>query len=269
MSITGIRSFLGARSSESAPVATSHSDSSENSDSETEEPKQPSPPKKHCVSSTSSHSSTSSTTSTSSSTVTKTATSGKRRYNKKWEETFPLLEYDEDYRGAFCKFCRRRGKSLQRTREAWITKPFNNWKKATERMRAHSQSDVHIQSCHAELAATRAMKEGSIVRQLQHTRERQRMKNRTAVKALLHCTHFLTINQIAHTTNFDRLVELVVQCGGEDLERFIETASKNYTYTSKDAVVQSVSGLKNLFLSVSIRHPSTAYWQMNPLILQR
>ena len=41
-------------------------------------------------------------------------------------------------------------------------------------MRAHSQSDVHMQSCEAELAATRAMKEGSIIQQLQHVGEQEK-----------------------------------------------------------------------------------------------
>ena len=71
--------------------------------------------------------------------------------------------------------------------------------KATENMRAHSQSDVHIQSCEAEFAATRAMKEWSIIQQLQHNGEQEKLKNRTAIKALLHCTHFLARNHIAHT----------------------------------------------------------------------
>ena len=35
--------------------------------------------------------------------------SGIRRYNKKWEETFLWLEFDENLQGAFCKL------SLQRT----------------------------------------------------------------------------------------------------------------------------------------------------------
>ena len=227
-----IRSFFGASSSKSAPIASSSE--SEHSDSDSEaECLEPSPPKKHCVSPT-----------VPEKRCTKSRPlSSKWKYNKKWEEDFPWLEYDEDYRGAFCKFCRKRGKSLQRTGGAWITTPFKNWKKATEKMRAHSKSDVHIQSCDAELAATRAMKEGSIIQQLQHTGEQEKMKNRTAIKALLRCTHFLAQNHIAHTTNFDKLIDLVVCCGGEDIKWFIESAGRNATYTSKDAVVEFVEAI--------------------------
>ena len=145
--VLDIRGFLGTSSSKLTLIASS----SESEDSEAE-CLEPSPPKKQCVSSTvpEKH-------------CTKSRPlSSKRKYNKKWEEDFPWLEYDQDYEGAFCEVCRKRGKSLQRIGGAWITKPFNNWKKATKKMRAHLQSDVHIQSCDAEFTATRAMKEGRV-----------------------------------------------------------------------------------------------------------
>ena len=75
-----IRSFFGTSSCKSAPIASS-------SESELI------PPKRHCGSSTvpekhhtKSHS-----------------LSRKQTYNKKWEEDFSLLEYNEDYQEAFCK----------------------------------------------------------------------------------------------------------------------------------------------------------------------
>ena len=110
-------------------------------------------------------------------------------------------------------------------------------------MTAHSQSDVHMQSCEAELAATRAMKEGSIIQQFQHVGEQEKLKNRVAIKALLRCTHFLAQNHIAHTTNFDQLIDLVVCCGDDNLKRFIETIGRNATYTSKDAVIEFVEAI--------------------------
>ena len=58
--------------------------------------------------------------------------SGIRKYNKMWEETFPWLEFDENLQGAFCKLCKKGGRSLQRTGGAWITKPFTDWKNDSE-----------------------------------------------------------------------------------------------------------------------------------------
>ena len=62
-----------------------------------------------------------------------------RQYNNKWEEKCLWLLYDEDCQGVFCKECKKDGKSLQRTGGTWVIKPFTNWKKALEKMKAHSQ----------------------------------------------------------------------------------------------------------------------------------
>ena len=63
------------------------------------------------------------------------------------------LLYDEDCQGVFCKECKKAGKSLQRTGGTWVTKPFTNWKKALEKMKAHSQSDIHVQAFQASMLA--------------------------------------------------------------------------------------------------------------------
>ena len=64
-----------------------------------------------------------------------------------------------------------------------------------------------------------------------------------ALKALIHCTHFLAHHRIPHTTNFDELVDLIISCGAEDLKRFLERAGKNANYTSKIAVVEFVEAV--------------------------
>ena len=224
-----IRSFFGASSSKSTPTIDDRDTDVESEDSDSEV-LGPSPAKKCCTSSKQSRDKS-------------RPLSSKRRYNKKWEKEFCWLEYDEDHQGAFCKICKKRGTSLQRTGGAWITKPFNNWKKALEKMRAHSQSDVHIQACTADLAVATTLRDGTIIEQIQNVSEQQRVKNRTAIKALLRCTHFLTLHHIPHTTNFDELVDLIVSCGGQHLQVFLESAGKNAVYTSKDSVVQFVEAL--------------------------
>ena len=57
-----------------------------------------------------------------------------------------------------------------------------------------------------------------IVQQLKKVGMQERMRNRAAVKSLIRCTYFLARQHIAHTTNFSKLVDLVVYCGGEDLK---------------------------------------------------
>ena len=58
------------------------------------------------------------------------------------------------------------------------------------------------------------------MQQLQQITDEEKMKNRAAVKALIHCPHFIARQHIAHHTNFEKLVSLVVACSGEDLKTF-------------------------------------------------
>lgn len=131
-------------------------------------------------------------------------------------------------------------------------------------MRAHARSNIHIQSCEAEIVAAR---QGTISQQLQHISEEEKVKNSVAVKALLRCTHFLTKHHIPHTTNFDQLVDLVVSCGGEHLKNLWRELEKNATYTSKEAVTEFVEAIgqwvKKCLLLVFTTHLCLAKWLMN------
>ena len=53
----------------------------------------------------------------------------------------------------------------------------------------------------------------------------------------------LAHQHIAHTTNFDKLVELVVSCGEERLQTFLDRAGGNAKLTSKMAAVKLVNAL--------------------------
>ena len=136
-------------------------------------------------------------------------------------------------------------------------------------MKAHEKSDQHIQ---ANLASEGALRAGSIVQQLQGVDRQERAKNRAAIKSLIRCTQFLARNHIAHTTNFDKMVDLVVSCGGEDLGYFLEKTGKNATYTSHIAVVEFVEALgiwvEESLLKVYTMHPITALWLMSAPIFQ-
>ena len=205
--------------------------SESNSSSESED--EPSPPKRLCTITTSKPKQPS----------TSRSVPDVRRYNKKWEQQFPWLEYDEHTQGALCRECKKYGNSSQRTGGTWITKPFTNWRKAVEKMRTHSKSVVHIQSCKASMLAERATRQGTVIQQLQHVADEDRVRNRKAIKAFIRCTHFLARQHIAHTTNFDKLVDLIIACGGQDIKIFLETAAKNASYTSKIVVVDFVNAI--------------------------
>ena len=222
-----IRSFFAASEASSSQQTDIQSEESSESEAESETELEPSPAKKKKGVHEKSRSKY------------RPATSS-RKYNKKWEERFDWLIFNDNFQGAFCKVCRKRGLSFERTGGTRISKPFKNWKKAVEKMKAHAKSKSHIQSCEAEIAAARALQVGTIVQQLQQIEDEEKAKNRLAIKALIRCTHFLVRRHIAHTTNFDELVDLVVSCGAEDLRRFLESAGKNASYMSKVAVVEFV-----------------------------
>ena len=107
-------------------------------------------------------------------------------------------------------------------------------------MKVHEKSIIRIQSCEADMAAGRALQEGSIIKQFQQIGEQGKLKNRIAIKALIRCTNFLDRRHISHKTNFDELDDLIVSCGAEDLKSFLVRAGKNATYTFKSAFVEFI-----------------------------
>ena len=85
------------------------------------------------------------------------------------------------------------------------------WKKAVEKFIAHARSNFRSHATATLLAAKRAAKDGTIVQQLQNVEAQKRAQNRAALKCLILLTHFLTKEQVAHSTGkFERLVEMVV-----------------------------------------------------------
>ena len=64
------------------------------------------------------------------------------------------------------------------------------------------------------------------------------MMNRAAVKTFFRCAHFLDRQHIPHTTDFEKLVELVVLFGGADLKSFLDRTGGKAVYTSYIAVVE-------------------------------
>ena len=125
-----------------------------------------------------------------------------------------------------------------------VTKLFKNWKKAVQKLKAHARSESHSCATATLLAAKRAAKDGTVVQQLQNVEAQKRVQNRAALKCLILLTHFLTKEHVAHSTGkFEKLVDVVVQCGSQHLKQFLETAPRNAVYTSIVAVVEFIESL--------------------------
>jgi hypothetical protein len=105
---------------------------------------------------------------------------------------------------------------------------------------AHARIDSHSHATATLLAANRAAKDGTVVHQLKNVEAQKRAQNRAAVKCLILLTHFLTKE---HSIKFEKLVDVVVQCGSQHLKQFLETVPRNAVYTSRVAVVEYIESL--------------------------
>ena len=104
-------------------------------------------------------------------------------------------------------------------------------------MKEHAKSEGYIHACQIETSNATALLKVSIAQQLQQVQESERLKNREAIKSLLCCTLFLAHNTLPTLLISAKLVDLVMNCGGDNLKHFLEKAGKDATYTSKNAVV--------------------------------
>ena len=133
-----ISSFFGASTSSSVASSSTHMEKGSNCDSDIAEP----PSKKACTE------------------LIQPLTT-KRKYSKNWENEFSWLVCVEDISGAFCRVCKQTSaeSATQHTGGVWAIKPFQNWKKATERMKALERSSLHTQASQALLVIS---KQGSV-----------------------------------------------------------------------------------------------------------
>ena len=113
-------------------------------------------------------------------------------------------------------------------------------KKTVQKIKAHASSETHVRHCKAELLAKRGE---TVVHQLQRIGDLKKNRNQNAIKSFLHCTHFLCKQHIPHTTNFSKLINLIVSCGGKHLEEFVQRAARNASYTSSDAVTDFLEAI--------------------------
>ena len=106
--------------------------------------------------------------------------------SKEWEQEFTWLEYDANCDGSFCRLCKMSKRSPGKTSGIWTTKPFSNWKKAIENLRAHAKSNAHILA--TQEAGIRLVNMWDQLFNSFKQYQKERKANRRAVTA---CAHFL------------------------------------------------------------------------------
>ena len=121
----------------------------------------------------------------------------KRKHSKNWENEFNWLVCYEDIIDTFCRVYKQTTaeSATQYIGGVCITKPFQNWKKSTERMNAHERSSLHSQASQALLVLSQ---HGSFVQQLQRLGMQEREKNRAAMKYLVweECKYYVIVGQL-------------------------------------------------------------------------
>ena len=74
------------------------------------------------------------------------------------------------------------------------------------------------------------------------------------MKSFFCCAYFLAKQHIPHTTNFEKLVALVVSCGGEALNNSLDKTGRNAVYTSHVAVVEFMEALATWVEECLLKH---------------
>ena len=112
-------------------------------------------------------------------------------------------------------------------------------------MRTHEQGKMHVTASKVALESEMSLRQGSVAQQLRQIGDEERIRNRKCIESLIRCTHFLVRHHIPHTTNYEGLIELVLDCGAPYLAEFLEKACKNATYRSTTSVVEFVAAISN------------------------
>ena len=129
---------------------------------------------------------------------------------------------------------------LKHTQGAWISFPVSNWKKALDKMKAHEASAWHKMAKAKVEAEKQSQAEGSVILQLKQGKERcdeqMKQQNRILIKKLLRIMYFLCKQKIAHFSNFDEVVQLMVENGDDEVRKHLDTAPRNANYGSHVAI---------------------------------
>ena len=163
------------------------------------------------------------------------------KYNPEWAVKWQWMQYDEQKGGMICTCCKKFGRPPVVSRGAWVSRPINNWVKATKLLDKHSKSEWHLASVEAQVLADSAKQSGNVVERMDAASEIDRKKNRELIKKLARSLYFLVKHRMPHTTTFEDLIHLQVENGNQQLEVHLQSAPLNATYLSKISTAELLS----------------------------
>ena len=184
-----------------------------------------------------------------------------RHFQHSWLSRYPGLVYSKSQNGGYCKYCVLFGKHEPSVKElgVFVTKPFTNFKKATEQLGGHFHgtgiskgSKTHHNAMQDATTFMMAMeKKGSrIDHHLSSTHSKQVEENRLKIRSIAETIIFCGRQGIAlrghrddrpsveedpnkNHGNFLALLQFRVQSGDKVLSDHLKSAGSNATYTSK------------------------------------
>ena len=173
----------------------------------------------------------------------------------------PWLSFDSQKKGAYyCKFCQKfysGERGLPKGSDGvFITKPFTKWFKATgstkknNRLLKHQESQAHkLAISQAELCENMTRR-GSVYTQLysRGASDSDRCLNLMMLCKYIKIVYWLLKHEIAHTTNYQSLIELCTECDESgDLASWQQQRPDNATYTPAATSAEMIKAVGQYF----------------------
>ena len=172
-----------------------------------------------------------------------------RQCKREWLEKFPEIAYSKKNDGLYCLACVLFPTPGQSQRgNAFIDRPYQNWKDAIEDLTRHCHLHYHLKS-NAKLNAFLQTYQDPVSRidqRLSTKTSEQVEKNRRFLMSVMRCIEYCGRQGISlrghrddegstnsNQGNFRALLDLRVSSGDEDLKSHLETCAKNARYISK------------------------------------
>ena len=127
-------------------------------------------------------------------------------YNEAWRQGYPWMDYDPSLKGMVCTVCKVYGKVPVQARGAWVSRPVDNWVKATALLKKHEKSEWHLAAVEKKALSLSAQSHGDVVDIIVTPSEGEKKRNHELIKKLICSLYFLVKHYIPHTTTFESLL---------------------------------------------------------------
>ena len=153
-------------------------------------------------------------------------------FNPKWSQDFPFVVYTAE-KGMLCSLCQKWKRQVRNRNGTWITVPCTSLRR--DSILEHVRSNSHNDAVKAESDAVQARLRGGIAQAFDSVHAVQRK----ALIGGLKCMYWLAKHEIAHTTNFESLLQLAVSLGSTYISELHQ--GENAKYTSQQSMFEFVT----------------------------